>query len=247
MCALFALPMSAGVSSSDVGQHPALDVRLAAVLPVELALQPIHGAGLPWSEVLLRPRQESPERLVSRAVNERWVLALDQAVIRAAVPRMHQGCRYSLNASPLSLLDPDYVDTLLETPWLHHATQPQLVLEVLEWPTLTAAQRRRACSTLRVLRAMGVLVALDDVGVTPHPIPVHEADLLKLDRSLIEALRDGQQPLARSNIRHWIELGVPVVAEGIESAADLARVQDLGVEFWQGHHGGHPRAWESHS
>lgn len=99
--------------------------------------------------------------------------------------------------------------------------------------------------TLAELRSRGFRLALDDLGAGRaglgsflYLVP----EVAKLDRSLVAGL--DADPLRRhlfgATVRVCAELGVPVVAEGIETAGELACVREAGVALGQGYHFGWP-------
>ena len=94
-------------------------------------------------------------------------------------------------------------------------------------------------SVLMELRVMGVRVALDDFGTGQSSLAyLHQfpTDKLKLDRSFIadmESHRDVREIVgAVTALAH--QLGLEVIAEGVETAGQLAQVRALGCEYVQG-------------
>jgi EAL domain-containing protein (putative c-di-GMP-specific phosphodiesterase class I)/ActR/RegA family two-component response regulator len=91
------------------------------------------------------------------------------------------------------------------------------------------------------LRALGIRIAIDDAGAgyaslrhTLHIAP----DIVKVDISLTRDIdRDrGRRALASALISFADEMGITIVAEGIETAAELRTLVDLGVRYGQGYH-----------
>ena len=89
--------------------------------------------------------------------------------------------------------------------------------------------------------AGGIGLHLDDFGTgysslsALHRFPV---DALKIDRSFVADLvadEDGNEVIIRSTVAMAHSLGLPVIAEGIETPAQLRRLRALGCEFGQGH------------
>jgi EAL domain-containing protein (putative c-di-GMP-specific phosphodiesterase class I) len=89
--------------------------------------------------------------------------------------------------------------------------------------------------------AGGVGLHLDDFGTgysslsALHRFPV---DALKIDRSFVAELATddaGSEVIIRSTVAMAHSLGLPVIAEGIETPAQLRRLRALGCEFGQGH------------
>lgn len=238
-------------AQSKAPLHPdslgSTEILQLLALPPRLALQPIHGSERPWFEVLLRPSAVSAEDLVRRAGEIGLASKLDLWVTRAALPRMAAGqsdC-YSINVSPLSLAEPGFIEDLLDLTWQCACEPKRLVIEILEAPALSTAQRRNAIISVRVLRTFGMRIALDDVSPgRAHPIPFAEANILKLESSAVKALREPSCGRTREFVSGLTRHGLPVVAEGVEQAADLAQLRALGISLWQGFLGGCPQTWE---
>ena len=140
--------------------------------------------------------------------------------------------------APLVLAD-DFLD-LLHGVLDRHAFAPSgtLVLELLEGHATT--DFARMSERLNAIRAMGIRIALDDIGsaysslITLRDLPV---DIMKLDRSF--ARRLGQRPqdlpfvLSLQGLAHSI--GKRLVVEGVETADIHDALRVLGVDLGQGY------------
>ncbi|MCB2178070.1 MAG: bifunctional diguanylate cyclase/phosphodiesterase [Actinomycetales bacterium] len=98
---------------------------------------------------------------------------------------------------------------------------------------------RAARTILRGLRDMGVRLSIDDFGTGYSSLLLLQqldVDELKIDKSFVEDLTPGShgEYLARSIIELGHNLGLCVVAEGVESAATAARLRELGCDRLQG-------------
>jgi EAL domain-containing protein (putative c-di-GMP-specific phosphodiesterase class I) len=114
-----------------------------------------------------------------------------------------------------------------------------LKLEITESTLITEPERTRDVFT--EVCAGGIGLHLDDFGTgysslsALHRFPV---DALKIDRSFVADLvadEDGNEVIIRSTVAMAHSLGLPVIAEGIETPAQLRRLRALGCEFGQGH------------
>jgi diguanylate cyclase (GGDEF)-like protein len=114
-----------------------------------------------------------------------------------------------------------------------------LILEITETTAMTDSVRVR--ETLERLRGMGVRLAIDDFG-TGHSSLAYLQNLpvqiMKIDRSFTNAmLRDrGSEAIIRSTIELGRSLGLTVVAEGIETAAQWEKLVELGCRYGQGYY-----------
>lgn len=118
----------------------------------------------------------------------------------------------------------------------------QLVIEITE--TVPIVDLAVAAADIRRLNELGVKVALDDFGAGYnsltylHALPVQ---LIKLDRGLaVEADADRDTTLYRSVIGLCDALGLEVIAEGIETPAQLETIRAAGCRLGQGHLLGRP-------
>lgn len=98
---------------------------------------------------------------------------------------------------------------------------------------------------LRALKALGVRLAIDDFGTGYSSLGYLErfpVDLLKIDRAFIESIGRGrtESPLARAIVGLGRELGMEVVAEGIETESQWTRLRELGCELGQGYYVARP-------
>ncbi|MGZ5661820.1 MAG: EAL domain-containing protein, partial [Usitatibacter sp.] len=113
----------------------------------------------------------------------------------------------------------------------------QLTLEVTESVLMNGIEN--AISTLTALRQMGVQLSIDDFGTgysSLSYLATLPIDALKVDRSFIEKMsREGEgNEIVRAIFKLGQALSKEVYAEGIETAAQLTLLQELGCEFGQG-------------
>ncbi|WP_079218505.1 sensor domain-containing protein [Herbaspirillum robiniae] len=124
----------------------------------------------------------------------------------------------------------------------------RLELEVTE--TAIIADRDRALHLLQQLKAMGVTIAMDDFGSGYSSLETLRSfpfDKIKLDRSFISELETSKQ--AKAFVRAILALGhslnVSVLAEGVETEAQRAILQQEGCQEGQGFLFGRPATLES--
>jgi EAL domain-containing protein (putative c-di-GMP-specific phosphodiesterase class I) len=114
----------------------------------------------------------------------------------------------------------------------------QIHLEITETLLMDAPEMARA--ELEKCRAIGLNISIDDFGSGYsslnylHYFPI---DTLKIDQSFIRSLstHPGSLVLVKSIIGLAQNLGMNVIAEGVETAQDAARLKALGCEYIQGY------------
>lgn len=123
-----------------------------------------------------------------------------------------------------------------------------LKLEITESVLMSRAES--AIATLSQLKALGIQLAIDDFGTGYsslsylHRLPI---DTLKIDRSFIQRVdSDGEQlAIVRTIITLAWNLGMEVVAEGVETPKQLAQLRSLQCEYAQGYLFSKPRDVQS--
>lgn len=149
----------------------------------------------------------------------------------------------AVNVSALDLRRTDLTDTIANT-LIRRGLSPQyLELEVTE--SMVMQDVDVVIGTLRRLRGLGVGISIDDFGTGYSSLaylkrfPVKR---LKIDRSFVQDVADGREghviPKVIIDLAH--ALGVKVVAEGVESAAQYEALRDLGCDEVQGYFAGRP-------
>ena len=166
---------------------------------------------------------------------------LEVHAIRRALSELNclpQGCYMSLNASPDVILSEALHATLSEVPC------ENLLLEVTEHTEVAdydAFQRR-----LEPLRIRGLQVAVDDAGAgfaSLNHIVKLRPDVIKLDLSLTKGIdtNANQRAIASALAGYSKEIGVRMIAEGIETAEELETLRRIGIGYGQGYLLGRPQ------
>ncbi|MDQ6805178.1 MAG: EAL domain-containing protein, partial [Actinomycetota bacterium] len=113
----------------------------------------------------------------------------------------------------------------------------QLTLEVTE--NVILADPERVIGVLTALKRIGVSLSLDDFGTGAAALSYLRRlplDELKIDRSFVMAMEHSHidDVIVRSTTELAQRLGLRVVAEGVETATALARLERIGCEEAQG-------------
>jgi EAL domain-containing protein (putative c-di-GMP-specific phosphodiesterase class I) len=174
--------------------------------------------------------------------------ALERACLHAALDlygRRPRGTRLSVNLSAPVLLDPLTLEMLLAVDQSRPNALRGLIIEITE-ETLVHGDLQLE-QAFEPLRARGARLAVDDMGAGYsglRQIIAVRPSYLKLDRSLVCDIDhdEDRAALVGALVGYATQVGSLLVAEGIENAAELRRLQELGVPLAQGFHLGRPRA-----
>lgn len=192
---------------------------------------------------------ESPGALFARAAREGQSIALEHAAARtcvAAFAGLRCEGKLFLNFSADALVA--LADTRERTiDWLRRQGLgvERIVLELTEQCEI--ADVRSFAPAVAALRETGIQFALDDYGTANASMNLWvrlQPDVVKIDRFFIEDIAN--DPLKFEAVRamqHFAGAsGARLVAEGIENAADLIVVRDMGIALGQGFFFGRPEA-----
>jgi diguanylate cyclase (GGDEF)-like protein/PAS domain S-box-containing protein len=151
----------------------------------------------------------------------------------------------AVNLSARQLADPGLVEFTRATLERHGIAPSRLVLEMTESTLVDDAER--ASDVFRALRDLGVSVAIDDFGTGYSSLLYLKrfpADVLKIDRSFVDGLGTdaGDSAIVAAVIRLAHRLDLTVIAEGVETAEQLAHLKRLGCEQAQGYLWSRPMA-----
>jgi diguanylate cyclase (GGDEF)-like protein/PAS domain S-box-containing protein len=141
----------------------------------------------------------------------------------------------SVNLSPRHFAQPDLAERVAEVLESTGLGAHRLKLEITE--SVVMEYSASVVNTIRALERLGVRLRIDDFGTGYcslsylHTLPL---DGLKIDRSFIAHAQAGDRKLLRAIVSMAHNLGLSVVAEGIEEPALLEELLELGCEFAQG-------------
>jgi len=204
-------------------------------------------------EALVRARLEDGQHLgagalLSAARAYGQTHAFDAAArvgaIEQAFPLLPAPHALFVNFAPSVVYDPQVcLATTLKACERVGADPSRLVFEVVEteaFPDLELLGR-----IIERYRDFGARVALDDLGAGNTSLTYLERlrpDLVKLDRDLIRGIHvdDPRSKLVSALIDYIHRLGIEVVAEGVETAAEFGAVLELGADYAQGYFLGRP-------
>src|SRR6266849_3810772 len=173
-----------------------------------------------------------------RAVGE-WTLERALAQAGAWQRELPGKLWFAVNVSAPELAQGDaFVEKVKNCLAAHSLDGARVELEVTERVLMSNFEEN--AETLRKIDALGVRFAIDDFGTGYsslaylRQLPI---DKLKIDRLFLRAIEGdaADQAIVRTITSLAQTLGIGVAAEGVESAAQLERLLELGCEQWQGH------------
>ena len=149
-----------------------------------------------------------------------------------------------VNLSARQLSHPDLVEDVADALAAAGLDPERLTLEITEGAVV--GDEERHVDALRRLRGLGVRLAIDDFGVGYSSLSYLRrlpAGLLKIDRSFVEEIGDGDRgddkevpdEVLLSGVLGLAKgLGMRTLAEGVETAGQAARLRELGCDLAQG-------------
>jgi diguanylate cyclase (GGDEF)-like protein/PAS domain S-box-containing protein len=225
------LRIAIGTGELKVHYQPLADLDSGAILGFEALLRwdhPQHGP-------------ISPEMFIRLAEESGLIIKLGQWVLHEAcseAQRWTPPLKLSVNLSPLQFMQDDLVG-VVERVLAETGLDPaRLELEVTEG--LLIKDATGALAILQQLKTLGVQISMDDFGTGYSSLSYFRMfpfDKVKIDRSFVADML--ANPQARAIIRSVIGLGhglgVPVVAEGVETAEQLEALRAEGCDQVQGY------------
>ena len=202
-------------------------------------------------EALLRWRTDDgrlvpPDTFIPVAENSGLIVNLGAWILRSALDAADRlrdtglaGFRMAVNVSVVQFRHPDFLATI-DAALAATGSRPQdLELEITESVAMMGAESIGA--TIAALKARGIAVAIDDFGTGFSSLSYLDrlpADRVKIDRSFVSALDSDQRGarIAEMVIPLGRMLGMKVLAEGVETDAQVARLRKLGCHEAQGYH-----------
>jgi diguanylate cyclase (GGDEF)-like protein len=187
----------------------------------------------------------SPGEFIPLAEESGLIVSVGEWVIREAcrqaVAWRRQGLppmRISVNLSPFQLRDPRLA-SIIETALQVHGMDPKcLELEITESSIMKNVES--ALVTLNQMRELGVAIALDDFGTgysSLAQLKRFPVDRLKIDRSFVKDIPGSadDQAIAKVIVLIGHNLGMNVLAEGVETQAQMTYLKECSCDEVQGY------------
>lgn len=211
----------------------------------DYAYQPIVDVGartVYGHEALVRgPNGEGAMTVLSQ-VNEQNRYRFDQACrVKAIKSAAQLGIRerISINFLPNAIYKPEVcIRTTLEAARAHGFPLERIIFEVTEGERVEDGQW--LSQILREYKRCGLLTAIDDFGAGYAGLTLlagFQPDLIKIDMELVRNIdqSSSRQAIVRGLVRICGDLGVKIIAEGIETAGERDFLSEAGIQLMQGY------------
>ena len=224
----------------DVHYQPIIDIESQNVVALESLLR--------WEHPTLGP--VSPTRFISVAEETGLIVPIGEFVLERALQDAKRWQQMgltllpiALNVSAIQLQRSNFPELILNATRKYGFEPSLLQLELTESTIFERREDRNGEANqdaVAHLRDMGVRIAIDDFGTGYSSLSYLKrwrVDCLKIDRSFVRDLVGDLSDLAivGAIIAMARHLGIPVIAEGIESWQQLEKLRELGCTQAQGH------------
>jgi diguanylate cyclase (GGDEF)-like protein len=224
-----------------IAYQPVIDLERGTVVGVEALLRWMHDTkgAIP------------PDTFIPLAEHSGLIGQITNYVLEAATRQAERwrgtglDLTVSVNLSVRDLQRPGLAAMVEEALRRHELPADRLRLEITEGSVMD--QPERALATLEDLAAVGVGLSVDDFGTGYSSLAYLQrlpVDELKIDRSFVlglgESPSDGE--IVRSTVGLGHNLGLSIVAEGVEDEASLTFLREVGCDLAQGFHIARPMA-----
>jgi diguanylate cyclase (GGDEF)-like protein len=188
----------------------------------------------------------SPDDFIPLAEETGLILPIGLQVLREACNQLRKWqqsspCNrdliMSVNLSGKQLMQPDLIDRIEEVLHESQINPWHLKLEITE--TVVMENPELAAVTLAKLRGLGVRLSIDDFGTGYSSLSYlnrFPVDTLKIDRSFVTSMNEADENLqiVKTIVTLANNLGMQVVAEGVESEEQLEQLRSLKCQYGQG-------------
>ncbi len=206
----------------------------------------LHGAEalIRWNSETLG--QVSPFEFIPLTERNGMIDEIGEWVINEAVrqwkswyPDGDSGPAVSVNVSAVQLKNKEFIPSLERTLARHDLPPSLLELELTE--SLMVEDMNKVIEMLQAVKSLGVKLSIDDFGTGYSSLSYLSrlpVDTIKIDRSFIMPMLESNEKLAmvRNMIRLGHDLGMQLVAEGVEEEDQLLVLKELGCDITQGYY-----------
>jgi len=216
--------------------QPVFDIKSKKIIGCEALIRwehPVKG--------FISPAEFIPIAEETGVIVELGEFVAEQAISAINIMSNNPATRHlfvSINVSTVQILTRNFDKFLRDIITKHEVDPKHINVEITE--SILIEDYSAATNFVREVRAMGVKVYLDDFGTGfsslsyLHQFPF---DVIKLDKSFIDAMEDGGKngAIVESIATMAHNLGMKIVAEGIETEPQLKQLEDFNYDYGQGY------------
>ena len=228
------LRLAIGTPQLELHYQPKVNLATDEVMGVEALLR--------WTHPIKGPIR--PDTFISIAEQTGVIAPLTDDVLRKAARQlrvwMQEGreLSVSVNISAANLTEGEFVERVRRIVTEEDAPAEYITLELTE--SAVMSDHRRGLEVLNELASIGFRLSIDDFGTGYSSLSYLQrlpVDELKIDRSFVKTLTDDQvnRSIVRSTVDLGHNLGLSVVAEGVEDGETLSALAELGCDAAQGY------------
>jgi diguanylate cyclase (GGDEF)-like protein len=183
------------------------------------------------------------EQIVRMAEQTGLITELTYWVISESINEFSKWCKsdisLSINLSVCNLQDPELIPFILGALKVSGVSPQKISFEITESAVMNDPVRAR--EVLKQLDDLGFNLAIDDYGTgfsSLAYLKLLPVDYLKIDKSFVVDMLDDEDDaiIVHSTIELAHNLGLSVIAEGVENQDTLLKLRELGCDFAQGYH-----------
>jgi len=227
-----------GLAALDAQASPAMPVFSHAYQPiVDTVLRRVFS-----QEALIRGPANEPAFQVLAQVPAHGKYRFDQdnrisAIALAA--KLGLDCHINLNFLPQGLyVAADSISSTIDAATRHGLPVKRIILEVTEGEVI--ADHAHFAASLNQYRSLGMKVAIDDFGAGYSGLNLladFQPDQVKIDMHLVRGIEThgARQSIVRAIIQVCEDLGIDLIAEGVETVDEYLWFADQGVRLFQGY------------
>jgi diguanylate cyclase (GGDEF)-like protein/PAS domain S-box-containing protein len=219
----------------EIYYQPVVDLKTGNVTKAEALIRWQHS-----TMGMVSPAEFIPLAEETGLIHEigSWVLIESLAQALKWRTQFHPDFQISVNLSPTQFKNTTYFDRWFTLLASAANTNNCLCVEITEGVLLDASQK--TAKQLMRFREAGIEVAIDDFGTGYSSLAYIkriDVDYLKIDRTFITniAAESTDFPLVEAIIMMAHKLGLKVIAEGVETEAQLELLNSMGCDFIQGY------------
>lgn len=223
-----------------------MEAELKNKLEFSHAFQPIVDIKLKQIksyEVLVRGKNKEPAIKVFETINDNHFIEFDNINRKQAitlVSKLGLECSLNLNFTPNSILfeNGKYVKDTIATAEKQGISPRQIILEITECEIIKNSYE--LLKVINKIRRLGITIAIDDFGsgyAGLNLLADFQPDLIKLDMHLTRNIHQNgpRQSILKAICTVCLDLGIDLLAEGVETKEEFLFLQKLGIYLYQGY------------